>query len=65
MWHLDGTLKLSELRHDLAVEMGLQNLRSHSITLIILKVESMIGPEALWSDEELPEEGEVLLYSGV
>ena len=62
---MDGNIKPSELRHALAVEMGLQNLRSHSITLIILKVESMIGLEALWSDVELPEEGEALLYSGV
>ena len=63
MWHLDGTLKLSELGHALAVEIGLQNLRSHSIALTILKVESMIGLEALRNDVEL--EGEVLLYSGV
>ena len=46
MRHLD-TLNPFELRHPLAVEMGSQNLRSRSIALIILKVESMIGLEAL------------------
>ena len=65
MRHLDGTLKASGLRHALAVEMGSQNLSNHSINLIILKMGSMIGPEALWSEVERPEEGEVHLYPGV